>query len=135
MIKSVNISETISFTSSSLDAFLSLHGNMISINIQYLSYVNCHPTYNYTAFIKFIYYLQDYRERERVIVFHATFNNISAISWRSVLLVEETWVHRENHQPVTSHWQTLSHNVVSNTPSLSWIGTNNISGDRHWLHR
>ena len=45
-------------------------------------------------------------------VFNATFNNISAISWRSVLLVEETGVPGENHQPVTSHWQTLSHNVV-----------------------
>jgi hypothetical protein len=30
----------------------------------------------------------------------------------SVLLVEENGVHRENHGPVTSHWQTLSHNVV-----------------------
>jgi hypothetical protein len=30
-------------------------------------------------------------------VFNATFNNISAISWRSVLLVEETVVSRENH--------------------------------------
>jgi hypothetical protein len=28
--------------------------------------------------------------RVRVIVFNATFNNISVISWRSVLLVEET---------------------------------------------
>ena len=28
-----------------------------------------------------------------VMVFNATFNNISAISWRSVLLVEETGVH------------------------------------------
>jgi hypothetical protein len=28
--------------------------------------------------------------RERVMVFNATFNNISAISWPSVLLVEET---------------------------------------------
>jgi len=28
-------------------------------------------------------------------VFNATFNNISAISWRSVLLVEETRVHRK----------------------------------------
>ena len=26
----------------------------------------------------------------------------------------------ENHWPVTSHWQTLSHNVVSNTPV--WAG-------------
>jgi len=38
------------------------------------------------------------------------------ISWRSVLLVEETWVPAENHRPVASHWQTLSHNVVSSTP-------------------
>ena len=42
------------------------------------------------------------------------FNNISVISWWSVLLVEETGVRRENHQPVASHWQTLSHNVVLN---------------------
>jgi hypothetical protein len=31
----------------------------------------------------------------------------------SVLLVEETGVPGENHRPVASHWQTLSHNVVS----------------------
>ena len=49
-------------------------------------------------------------------VFNTTFNNISVISWQSVLLVEETWVPGENHWPVTSHWQTLSHNVVSSTP-------------------
>ena len=30
-------------------------------------------------------------------------NNISVISWRSVLLVGETGVSRENHQPVASH--------------------------------
>jgi hypothetical protein len=30
-------------------------------------------------------------------VFNATFNNISAISWQSVLLVEESG---ENHRPV-----------------------------------
>ena len=30
-------------------------------------------------------------------VFNATFNNISVISWRSVLLVEETEVSEENH--------------------------------------
>ena len=29
---------------------------------------------------------------DRVEVFNATFNNISAISWRSVLLMEETGV-------------------------------------------
>jgi len=30
---------------------------------------------------------------------------------------EETGVPGENHRPVASHWQTLSHNVVSSTPS------------------
>jgi len=40
-------------------------------------------------------------------VFNATFNNISVISWRSVLLVEETGVPEENHRPVTNHRQTL----------------------------
>ena len=44
-----------------------------------------------------------------LMVFNATFNNISVILWRSVLLVEETG---ENHRPVASNWQTLSHNVV-----------------------
>ena len=38
-----------------------------------------------------------------VMVFNATFNNISAISWWSVLLVYETRVPEENHRPATSH--------------------------------
>jgi hypothetical protein len=33
------------------------------------------------------------------VVVNATFNNISAISWRSVLLEEETAVPGENHRP------------------------------------
>ena len=51
----------------------------------------------------------------RFMVFNATFDNISVISWRSVLLVEETEVPGENQRPVVSHRQTLSHNVVSST--------------------
>jgi hypothetical protein len=43
-------------------------------------------------------------------VFNATFNNISAISWQSVLLVEETWVPRENHWPVA---QSFTHDAFS----------------------
>ena len=36
-------------------------------------------------------------------VFNVTFNNISGISWRSVLLVEENGVPGENYRPITSH--------------------------------
>jgi len=36
-------------------------------------------------------------------VINATFNNISVILWRSVLLVEETGITVENHRPVASH--------------------------------
>jgi len=39
------------------------------------------------------------------IVFNATFNNMSVISWGSGLLVEETGVPGEHHRPVGSHWQ------------------------------
>ena len=41
----------------------------------------------------------------RVMMFNATFNNISAISWRSVVLVGETGVLWENHRPAASHWK------------------------------
>ena len=73
----------------------------------------------------------------RVMVFNATFNNISVISWRSVLLVEETGVLGKNYRPTVSHWQTLSHNVVSSTHRLSGIRTDNVSvvSVKHWLHR
>ena len=59
-------------------------------------------------------------------VFNTTVNNISVILWRSVLLLEETGVPGENHRPSASHWQTLSHNVVSITPRLSRVRTHNI---------
>ena len=62
---------------------------------------------------------------------NSTFNNISVISWRSVLLVEKIGVSTENHRPATSHRQTLSHNVVSSTLHLSGIRAHNASGDKH----
>ena len=66
-----------------------------------------------------------------VMVFNATFNNVSVIAWRSVLLVQETGVPGEIHLPAASHRQTLSHNVLSNTLRLNEIRTHNIIGDRH----
>ena len=61
-------------------------------------------------------YFLHYIWRFRVIVFNATFNNISDISYI-------VGVPGENHRPVASHWQTLSHNVVSSTPCQGlWEG-------------
>jgi len=57
---------------------------------------------------------------------NATLNNISVISWRSTIFVEETGVSGENHRPDESHWQTLSHNVLSSIPHLSGIYTDNV---------
>ena len=42
-------------------------------------------------------------------------------------MVEETYVPGENHRPVASHSQTLSHKFVSSTPHLSGIRTHNFS--------
>ena len=64
-----------------------------------------------------------------LMVLNATFNNISVITWQSVLLVEETGGPGENHRHVASHLQTLSHNVVH--LAMIEIRTHNISGDRH----
>jgi hypothetical protein len=44
--------------------------------------------------------------------------------WWSVLLVEETGAHRENHWPAASQWQTLSHKWM-----LYWVhGTPHLNG-------
>ena len=67
-----------------------------------------------------------------VLVFSATFNNISVISVRSVLLVEGIGVLEKNYRPAASHRQTLSHNVISCTPRHE-RGSNSqlYSGYRH----
>ena len=51
-----------------------------------------------------LYHMDNYKEvRVNVMVFNATFNNISVISWRSALFFEETGVPGENHRPAASH--------------------------------
>ena len=44
--------------------------------------------------------------------------HIMLVEWQSILLVEETGIPGENYWPVASHWQNLSHNVVSNTTHI-----------------
>jgi hypothetical protein len=56
--------------------------------------------------------------------YNATFKYISVISWRSVLLVEDTG---ENHRPAASHGHTVLHNAVSSTPHFNGIRTHNAS--------
>ena len=43
----------------------------------------------------------------------------------------ETGVPTENHRPVASHWETLSHNVVSSTPRRERARIHSFCGDRH----
>jgi hypothetical protein len=45
--------------------------------------------------------------------FNATFNNISAISWRPVLVVEEAGVPGENHRPWSEYYYLTTHTSLS----------------------
>jgi len=69
--------------------------------------------------------------RDRIMVLNATFNNISLISWWSVLSMAETG---ENHRPPAYHWQTLSHNLVFSPPRVRGIRTHNYNTITTALH-
>ena len=55
--------------------------------------------------------------RPRVMVVNATLNNVSAISWLSVLIMEEIG---EIHRSAASHWQL--YNIILNRICLVWPG-------------
>ena len=66
-----------------------------------------------------------------VMVFDATFNNISNISCMAVNFMGGKPESLKKTRPDASHCQFLSHNVVLSTPRLSVIRTRNDSGDAH----
>ena len=85
------------------------HGQVYVQSLILISHSNCvvkvsfglQPT---KKKLKVHYYMyQLLRKLSKVMVFNTTFNNISVISWQSVLLVKETRVPGENHQPAASH--------------------------------
>jgi hypothetical protein len=59
-------------------------------------------------------------------MFNATFNNISAISWRSVLLVEDIGVTGENPRPVEDAENSYPIRVYHMHRAMSGIRTHNV---------
>ena len=96
-------------------------------NVPSLSFVCVLPPINIFTVTAAMF---DNLQSSQCTVINVTFNNILVISWWSVLLVEDTEVPGENHRP-TANWQTLSHNVVSNSPRLCGIQTHKFRGDRY----
>jgi hypothetical protein len=79
-----------------------------------------------------LYTTDEVNEWVRVMVFNATFNNMLAISWRSVLLVEETGGPGEIHQPVHTLYrnQYIQLPIWSRLQISTLIGTHNVN---EWL--
>jgi hypothetical protein len=67
--------------------------NIKNINMWFL--INLH--------VRTIFIFSPHKFQVWFMVFNATFNNISVILWRSVLLMEETGGPGENHRPVANH--------------------------------
>jgi hypothetical protein len=68
-------------------------------------------------------------------VYNVTFNNISVISWRSVLLVEETGVPGENHRPALLPLSSVMVSPAQNLMSHAEITISFPVGNRDFLDK
>ena len=70
-------------------------------------------------------------------VFNATFNTISALSWWSVLLVEETGVYQEKATDLSHVTDKPSYHImlygvhVYTSPFMNGVRNHNFSGEKH----
>jgi hypothetical protein len=71
-----------------------------------------------------------------VMVFNATFNNVSVILWRSVLLVEEAVVQKCTMRKPLTDRNSLTNFITKCCIEYTspWIQTYNVSSDRYLLN-
>jgi hypothetical protein len=91
-----------------------LHQNSVDIFWEQVEHVRGHLWHRYSVTVKHNQVMAWFG----YMVLYVTFNNISvisAMSWLSVLLVEETAVPGENHRPVAYH-------IMLYRVHLAWVG-------------